>query len=638
MIARIRAGLYLPVGVVFAIQGVDALAQRADAVLDEVVVTATQREQSIHDVPAAATVVRSEEIQSRGAENVLDAISGTTGVTTFGRSFGGRQTLSLRGMDSVHTLFLIDGLRVTATDDWVGHSDYQFDWVPVDGIERIEVVRGPMSVLYGSDAMGGVVNVITRRPGAEWTGRARFGGRWADGGAGGGDSGSGGFNASGAIGDQLRVAVSGSRLHKTPLRSEEDRNLSEIEGRDVSAGNVLLSWQPLAGHTFDIEHRANVEDRVHNRLSGSTYYRDSYRIERSQSVATWRANWDQVTTMLRAWETDFSVENDRSSGIDPTHKQSMNEKAVDGRAGFGIGAMQYLTVGFDARTETMKHPGFPRGEKDADFRAGYVQDELTLNERWLLTLGVRYDHHSVFGGETSPRAYLVWLLDEHWRVRGGYGEGFRAPTLKQSSSVYSTSAGPHTFVGNDDLQPETSRSYEIGVVYADRVIDWEATAFHNKVRDLITTRQIDQQGSRRVYIYDNVNAATIKGLESAVKVNLPKGWYVSGNFQWLETEDEATGRPLNGRAARVANGVVGWKQDRWGVNMRLEHTGKQRIYDQYTPAYNLINAGLNYDINTNLQLTAGFDNLTNVRLADKSDRFDYSIAPRTFRLSLVGTF
>ncbi len=631
-----------------------ALAAGADfqaAALSEVVVTATHREQQVRDVPAAASVVGREEIERSGAENVLEAIRDTPGLGLIGQSVAGRKTLSLRGMDGKHTLFLIDGLRVIATDDWVGHSDYQYDWTSVDGVERVEVVRGPMSVLYGSEALGGVVNVITARPPAEWGGRVRLNARQADG-AGGGDSTSVGFNVAGGLGDALRVSLAGTKLDRKPLKLKEDKRVSEIEGKDLETAHLRLSWQFAPSHTLDLEHRVADEVRRRDQFSRArtpVLHRDTYRIDRSQSVLTWRGEIGAAANMLRAWESSFAVENSRTSGVAPTRPQSMDERGFDGRTAFAVGSRQYLTVGFDLRDETMKNAGLAGGRDTARHRAIYVQDEIGIADDLMLTLGVRHDRHNYFGGETSPRAYLVWHPNDRLTVRGGYGEGFRAPTLKQISPSYEGHEGPHSFYGNADIKPETSRSVEFGLAYADGALDWEATVFRNEVRDLITIQLLRTDpppfpgGPRRAhYIYDNVNQARIQGLETALTWRLLRGFYVGLNGQWLDTEDKSTGRSLNARPTQLLNARLGWRESKWDAVLRLQHVGKQWFAvaggRERAPAYELLHASLSYDINANMKLGFGVDNLTNVRLRDKSDRFNYSETPRTWRVSLNGSF
>lgn len=620
------------------------LAADDDKRLEAVVVTATQREQVIRDVPAAASVVSREDIVTSGADNVLGAIRETPGVGLLGRSVGGRKTISLRGMDGKHTLYLVNGLRVISTDDWVGHSDYQYDWAPVDDVERIEVVRGPMSVLYGSDALGGVVNTITRRPADRWRGSVRLSGTEA-GGAGDGDAVGGGVHLSGPLTDTLRIGLSATRLDRDPLKLEEDRRLSEIEGTELNSGHLLLSWAPVAGHVIDLERRISDEERTRDQISSGIHYEDLYDIDRSQNIATWQGKWGRVDSQLRVWESDFSVSNRRTNGVAPTRPQSMDERGVDGRVGFGVGNAQYLTIGFDAREEEMKNAGLAGGKDDATHKAVYIQDEIGLADTLMLTLGVRHDDHSIFGGESSPRAYLVWHADERWTVRGGYGEGFRAPTLKQISPRYEGHEGPHSFYGNAAIKPETSRSVELGVAYAHGAVEWEATVFHNDVKDLISTRLLritPPSGGlpipRRHYLYDNIDEARILGVETAVKWQLGRGFYLGGNAQWLDTEDKETGEELEGRSRFLINARAGWKRGPWDAVLRAEHIGRQYLSSERAPSYNLLHVSAGYRISEHLRASLGVDNLTDVRLADKASAFSYSEMPRTVRVALHGSF
>ncbi|NWG73565.1 MAG: TonB-dependent receptor plug domain-containing protein, partial [Rubrivivax sp.] len=172
-----RSSVFAAVGLLAAAAAAEP--PEAPAAADTVVVTATRYSVNWVDAPAAISVVPRREIEARGVDNVLDAIRGVPGLSLQGRTIGGRKVISIRGMDSDQTLFLVDGKRVGASDGVMGHSDYEYDWIAVNDIERIEVVRGPLSALYGSEAMGGVVNVITRRPSAErWSGGAAVEGLW----------------------------------------------------------------------------------------------------------------------------------------------------------------------------------------------------------------------------------------------------------------------------------------------------------------------------------------------------------------------------------------------------------------------------------------------------------------------------
>jgi outer membrane receptor for ferrienterochelin and colicins len=145
--------------------------------LPRIVVSATRHAVPLIDAPAAITVVDAEQLAERGTDNLLQALRVEPGVGAFGRPTGGRKSLSLRGMDPRHVLVLVDGQRISASDGLVGSSDFQLDWAGAVDIARIEVVRGPMSVLYGAEALGGVINVITQPLNGELQARAFVEGR-----------------------------------------------------------------------------------------------------------------------------------------------------------------------------------------------------------------------------------------------------------------------------------------------------------------------------------------------------------------------------------------------------------------------------------------------------------------------------
>ena len=214
--------------------------------------------------PAAVSVVTRREIEARGADNVLDALRGETGVSLQGRAIGGRKVLSLRGMDSKHTLYLVDGRRVGATDGVIGHSDFQYDWIAVEDIERIEVVRGPLSVLYGSEAMGGVVNVITREPGDQWQLRRHRRGQPMPKAA--AAAMAGGCRCAPTARSVAASCCAPAQRPPASTRSPrpQDPRISELEGRDKDDGWLGLGWRGAAaasGQRVDFEHRAGREER-----------------------------------------------------------------------------------------------------------------------------------------------------------------------------------------------------------------------------------------------------------------------------------------------------------------------------------------------------------------------------------------
>ena len=206
--------------------------------LPAVTVTATGHEEDAVTAPASVTVIDREHIQNRASDDLLDAVQDTPGLSLAPRQAGGRKTFSLRGMNDAHTLMLVDGRRISATDDVVGHSDYQYGWVPMSAVERVEVIRGPLSALYGSEALSGVVNVITRWPTDKWEGAITLSAQRASDHQRGGTGSKASIYAAGPLGENLALRLDGEKGHVGSIATP-DRTLSEIEGNYQDRKSVV---------------------------------------------------------------------------------------------------------------------------------------------------------------------------------------------------------------------------------------------------------------------------------------------------------------------------------------------------------------------------------------------------------------
>ena len=627
-----------------ALLSLGAAAQDTAPATPTIVVTATRHAMLALDAPAAMSVVTREQIEARGAEDVLDALRGETGVSLQGRSIGGRKVISLRGMDSKHTLYLVDGQRIAASDGTVGHSDFQYDWIPVADIERIEVVRGPLSVLYGSEAMGGVVNVITRQAGDRWQGSGRLEGSQAS-----GDRGGDGHRASAAVSGPLAAGwalrAGGAVSQRDPVTSADDPLLSELEGHDKRDGWLGLSWQPTAAHRVDLTHREGSETRTaqaRERSGAKRYHRTDNLLDRRLDSLGWEADWGRATTQLRAYETVLDVVNERTEGVAVNTPQRLTDRVLDGQWRQPM-AGHALTAGFEAHNETLADPGLPGGTSLARHRALYLQDELSLSGTLDLTLGLRHDDHSLFGGEFSPRLYAVWRAAPGWVVKGGVSHGFKAPNLKQIVPG-GRREGPNIFLGNPDLKPEPCDALELGAAWAEGGRELQVMAFEQRVHDLIEVELVEPGPAPGLgtYTYRNLARATLRGVETSGAVALGGGFATRVAWTWLQAED-GDGRPLQHRPRHTVGAQLDWSQGPWAADLRVDYSGMQWLPgiargapDVQSPDLTLVGARLARDLGAGLTLSLGVDNLTNLRPADKSASFTHAEAPRTWKLALSG--
>ncbi len=613
--------------------------------LNPLVVTASRSEHSLADAPASVSVITAEQIKARGAGNLLEALRGVPGLSLNGRQVGGRKTLSIRGAEDRHTLVLIDGRRISSTDDTIGHSDYQYGWVAMEQIERIEVVRGPMSALYGSEAVGGVINIITRKGGQQWHGGASVRGELGEGPAGDGHQMS--ASASGPLGEWFDLALGVEDRRRAPTPRPENKATSDIEGQDRQSGNLRLGFTPSEGQRLQLDMLRSEETRrrheQNTRLPARPYYLDTYDLQRRQDALTWQADWSLLRSELRYSEAEFEVNNKRSNNIAPTRPQRLEDRVWDGNLAFALGDSHSLTLGAERREEFLENAGLTGGSDSALHKALYVQDEIALADDWALTLGTRLDHHAIFGSESSPRAYLVWRASPELTIKGGYGEAFRAPTLKQISPNYVGAEGPHTFLGNADIQPETSRSWEIGADWRDEQSAYTATLFRSEIKDLIYYNLLRRVGPRSIYQYDNISEARIDGLEVALRRALGGGFSLASSMTWLDARDRDSDDKLTGRPEFSATPSLAWQQGAWGAELEWQYIGQQTLQNaagqlKRAPAYSLVNLSGSYRVDEHLTLRAGLNNAGDLRLEDKSELFGYVEDGRTLWLGLEASF
>jgi len=622
-----------------------AQAAAEPAATQTIVVTATRHGILSTDAPAALSVVTRRDIEARGADNVFEAIRGETGLSLQGRAVGGRKVLSVRGMDSRHALFLVDGKRIGASDGVIGASDFQYDWLAMDDVERIEIVRGPMSVLYGSEAMGGVVNVITRQPGDTW----HFGlmtEAISPDGERGGDGWRVGARADGPLagGFYLRLGMAASNT--TPIASALDSRLSELEGRNKRDGWLSLAWRALPGQRFEFDQRAGTEDREGNarERTGLRRYHITYNdIEREMTALGWEADWGaSFETQLRAYRSMIDVANRRTAGVTVNVPQRIEESVFEGQARKLLGA-HALTGGFEARNESLDDPGLPGGHSMLPHRSLFVQDEWRFTAPLTFTLGLRHDRNGDYGNELSPRAYAVWRVGGAWTVKGGYSHGFKVPNLKQVVPG-ARPEGPNTFLGNPDLKPERSDALELGAGYAAGPVQAQVMLFDQRVQDLIEVRLVTPGSVPGIgtYTYENLSTARLRGVEVSAARPLGAGFSAALAYTYLDARS-GSGQRLERRPRHSATAQLDWQYGPWRVGGSVEHAGDQVLPAatpntpaQPVPDLTLLGVHVTCSLPTGLEVSFGVRNLTNLRLSEKSALFTQVEAPRTWRFVLRG--
>lgn len=500
--------------------------------LNDVVVSAAGFEQKITEAPASISVISAQDLQQKRYGNLAQALEDVEGVDVRqGTGKTGGLNISIRGLPSDYTLILIDGRRQNTAGNVTpnGFNETSTSFMPpMSAIERIEVIRGPMSTLYGSDAMGGVVNIITKKVGEEWGASLSMDHTFQENRDYGAASSTSLYASGPLIDNLLGLAVRGS-LHD---RGESDlsfddnstvskRGASPVEGRNTTLG-ARLTLTPTADHdlSVDVERGRQVYDNDNCQLgnldgksggsatAGCTTdapntingYKDELRFERDQVALshTGRFTFGTLDSSLTHNTTETigrTVPGRRGvaytgypkivGGNARTLKST--DLIFDTKLVSPLGDSHIATVGgqyWDAEVED----GIASDKFQQTSWALFLEDEWRLRDDLALTLGARYEDHEAFGGHISPRAYLVWNTTDYWTMKGGVSRGYKTPTLNQLHSGINgvTAQGATITIGSPDLDPEITTNTEFGVYY-DNLVDFNANAtlFHNKFEDKI---------------------------------------------------------------------------------------------------------------------------------------------------------
>ena len=640
-------------------------ADAPSAELETVVVTASGTAQDIRDAPASISVITAEELHTRPVNELSELLTGVEGVT-LNRASNGTPTIQMRGFDQAYTLILIDGKRVNAsTAMFRGGADYDSGWVPLDDIERVEVVRGPMSSLYGADAIGGVINIITKPVGMTWRGSASVEATFSQD-RDLSDSQRVGFSLSGPIaGETLGLKLYGNWDHRNPSDATDSYTGSfspSLFGRILNRHlGGQLAWRPDARQNLTLD------------LDTSSKNHGGYVMERDALSLRHKGAWGNVATEVTLAADE--IRNRKGMVDEQVNPNHSNTFSLAGKASFPIAwGNQFVTVGLEARKEKLWDPtnlsGWPgvastQGSPSTSVPqySAYVEDEIRITERFALTLGNRFDHHENFGGHNSPRVYGVFHIDPAWTIKGGVSRAFRTPTLVQNSPNWgSVSCGSATdgcyIIGSRNLKPETAQSTEIGVQYASGAHSFGVAVFDTKPKNMIDidSRTRDPElaatydnfvgflpDGRPIFAYQNINSARTRGLEAGWQWQARPDLRLNTTYTYLDaknTSGESAVRLLN-RSRHNLNVAADWRVNaQWslGANWRLRSNQLLSTWDGTTkPGYGVLDLSAAWRPTAGTTLRVGILNVAN-RTFERKNGTDYSEEGRRFYVSLNSHF
>lgn len=596
--------------------------------LGEVLVTATRTKLAEEKVPMANEVITAEDIKNSGATNVREALRKALNVDVQETSMVGNK-VQIRGMSTNHTLILIDGQRMAGENTSATMNVYDLNRVNLNDVERIEIIRGTSSSLYGSDAMGGVINIITKKATEASTAVGAFAGSKENGGY---------FNYSSGQQGKNAFKIGGNF-------TKERRRMEDGSSNMYGPKNYLnLGYDYVFDDNRGLEFKADFikEELTADADATATALatKERYNNTRSSYSVNYYGHFDKNDYNLRASYSSLKKDNNIITGTSYSDWDDQNYDVftVEGKNSYQINEKNLLTYGGEFNKTGYESTRMGAGgdgaysstkygitkdasHKNMDTFAVYVQDEYQTTDDLFLIPSVRYDHHNSFGGEISPKIGATYELSEGLRIKANYGLGYRAPTAFELYSQMDRTMGRMRVqvLGNPNLDPEKSTSFDFGIEGERGKSSGKISYFHSEVNDLITTgAQTMIPGTTGMIIrteYENIDKAKLNGIEGQYIYDFDKHWSAKTTYTYLEATDESDGSRLDGRAKHNGtieltytnakeNPLVATLWNRWY---------KDYLYNSNNYTYQTVNFVVNKQVNSwvgkQMSAYAGIDNI-----------------------------
>lgn len=535
-------------------QGVEQVQTR------DVVVTASRTEQLVKEAPAAVEVITREDLDKMGAENLAQALQLAIGIDVSENGMVGN-SVAIRGAKSNQTLIMVDGMRIRTENTDQTANNYELQRVNMADVERIEIVRGATSSLYGADAMGGVINIITKTPDkASQSVFADYTTKQAD------------------VG--FRVAT--GQLGKWASSFSYKR--SDVHHLDINGSGTQYGTKDY----FNVKTKYKIDDK--KSLSffldymNEDLYLDSdftsYDHDRTKFGLSYDGKDKKGKYQLRVNYSIFNKDqNTRKNGIlTGWDELKFRTLTLDGQRSYQLNDEHLLTVGGEIRKEkyegtrigsggdnvhTVTREGVSQdySEKSTTYYAVYIQDEWQVEDNWLMIPSIRFDHNSTFGNKVTYKLGNTYKLSDNTRLKFNVGTAYRAPTeaelyMNWKHTPVSTPAfNMNVYVtGNPNLKPEISYNFDFGLEAESKSgrTSGKVTYFHSKFDDLINSKSTTTMIPGRpttvnvVSQYVNVDSAEIQGAEAEFKQKLGKNFTLRSTYTYTDAKD-GHGVRLEGR-------------------------------------------------------------------------------------------
>lgn len=655
---------------VFVMGGVTAQAEELPVYsFDEVVVTATRTENDVKKVPASTQVITQEDIKRGGATSVRNALSMYANIFQKSKVRGGGHDIIIRGMETKHSLVMVNGRRISNEADANGLGNaMSLDRININDVEKIEIVRGPSSALYGSEAMGGVLNIITKPSkeqtlltGLEHTSEDTSHWWHADTGR------IGNFSMTlDARFNKINRSMLDTATESDPYGTAQTYNASlNYYVNDHSYVNAYMDYysQHLKTDTGTPTMKPiTLTTSSGMSLSGQAMLEGtgSKAFKQKNYGISWNGKTDKNDWQIQAYMSKFNWSTTSNTkvlgsippaGMDGMFNYLLQKKntydfnhdehnmwAIEGRDSLRVNDHHRVTFGAEYVKDKVAGTGLgsngdgvhsitengktkSSSEKTLSSYAAYLQDEIEYG-KWFIVPAIRYDHHSAYGSHTSPKIGVTYNATDHFRIKANYGDGFKAPSVSQLYYDLDMEMGRGNWVhltGNPNLKPEKSKSWDLGVEAEFGKGYGSLTYFDNDVDNLIASipKGKDSNG-HNLHRYENVNKARIKGLENTLGYRFNDTLEFKVTSTLLDAKDTSAGKDLTQRArlSQIYQLIyddhkdTGWSAVLWNQLDYKFVTGKAWEHgESVKKSYSLTNFSLTRKVNKDTRVYGSVQNI-----------------------------
>lgn len=606
--------------------------------LNEVVVTGSFIEKPLKDVPVLTRVISQKDIQTLNPMNMETLLQyELPGLQIGYNSMSQQPEITYQGMGGDYMLFLIDGERVSG--EGADHN-VDFSRFNVDDIERIEVIKGAQSTIYGSNALGGVVNIITKTADRPFT--ANLNARYA---------GSNGQKYTGAVGLKKDRLTSYSSL---TFRTKDTYTISDAEGESSSTawGYNIWDFTQKLGYTCN--------EKLSTDFKG-TYYRNQRDIRTGRLYQEYYVDYSlsgkvkylpaENQQIVLGYIYDNYKKDNHYFRIDSTYTNFRNIKQTPRLDYTGKFGQHTVSAGFEGDLEYLKHYMLADSSHVSNQAyAFYAQEDWNITDELNIVAGVRADYHEKYHWHVTPKISALWRTFDFLTFRAGYAQGFRSPSLKELYMSYDMGGmGMFMIYGNPDLKPETSNQYSLSAEFNQGGLNVSAAFAHNRFKNKIDYVSLADEAYGDMQYINSENAKTTS-VESILRYRFGFGLVLTGSYVYTNDYMEVDGRntSLVRPHSATFNAMYSHKFGKIGFNCSLNgqwgshfdtysrtsnddgsYSYEKRAYEARTMCS--LNAGVTFP--KGIYLNVGVDNLLNYK--DKAA--DSSLQLPQKGISMVGT-